>query len=263
MILLLTLLTPLSAFAEPNTDLECTTPYVAFTSPSVGQSGVPIDVVPAIGMSKDNCDVPENYEVVLSAGDAVLTSNMIPFDINGDRLLEFENETQLQPNTEYTLTVQRSEGWGEINEITFTTGEGNVIGLEGSPSIRLSEAFIDREFNVVTATYEINPAGDADDLSIVHIYEANSNAILDSHRVGAEASSWTRSWRMADGPDSLCLSVSQREGTGAMTSNVSEESCLNLKPSPNTNPGCSTLAIPALSWVLPLAAFAFVRRRGQ
>lgn len=258
--LLITLLAAYTASAIPNEDMECASPYVVFTSPSIGQTDVALDVVPAIGMSNDSCDVPEDYVVSLRAGDAVLTSNTIPFDIAGDRLLELSLEAPLDANTEYTLAIEREEGWGELTEVTFTTGEGTVVGLQGTPSIQLMDAILDKEYNIVTATYEVTPAEDANDLSILQISEAGTISTLESHRSGPEPLAWSRSWRMDKAPDSLCLVVTQRDGTGSK-SDPSAESCIPLEVR-NTK-GCSALSAPTLGWFLPLAVCALVRRRSQ
>ena len=257
--LLITLLTVHTAYAEPNMDMECASPYVVFTSPSIGQTDVALDVVPALGLSNDSCDAPEGYVVSLRTGDAVLTSNTIPFDIAGDRLLELSLEAPLEANTEYTLSIEREEGWGELTEVTFTTGEGTVVGLQGTPSIQMMEATLDKEYNIVTATYEVTPADDANDLSILQISEAGTLSTLESHRSGPEALAWTRSWRMDTAPDPLCLVVTQRDGTGS-TSDPSAASCIQLEVN---NKGCSALAAPTFGWFLPLAVCALVRRRRQ
>ena len=110
MILLLTLLAPLSAHADPEM-LECSSPYVMFTSPSNGQTNVPVDVVPAIGLSNDSCHVPASYTLTVLAGDTPIASSERPFDIEGDRVVSLPMERTLEPNTEYRLVIE-DEGEG-------------------------------------------------------------------------------------------------------------------------------------------------------
>ena len=57
---------------QPAEDMPCDSPSVVFTSPSVGQTNVPLNVQPIVGMTIDNCDAPTYYEVSLREGDAII-----------------------------------------------------------------------------------------------------------------------------------------------------------------------------------------------
>ena len=122
-----------SALAEPN-DMECPSPYVLFSTPSTTQMNVPVDVQPAVYMSNDDCAAPSYYELVLSTDDVIVKSSQVPWERDGERLLELDLEDALQPGTSYTLSIIAGDGWVLLP--TLRTGCPARRGLMGVRNAR-------------------------------------------------------------------------------------------------------------------------------
>jgi len=242
--------------------VECPPPHVEFASPSVGQTGVPIDVVPIVGLSNDECYAYTEFDLALRTGDLEILTERVSVG-DGD-LLSFSAAPQLEPNSEYTLSAS-SVGYGETTEISFTTSDQTVAGFEGVPSGQISDVALKLEGNepgaFLQASHQLNPITDPDDLSLLFVYdEQNPSQIQEVLRVGVVDMDDLMAfvWRAAPFPEEVCLSVSQRDGTGTL-SERSAPFCGEVEVTKTG--GCSVTSALGLSASTTLLALAAIRRR--
>ena len=136
---MLLLLSVLSAQAEPAGDVACEAAYVARTLPALGATNLPVDARIVIDLEGD-CGGPSFYALGLytfdEAGAELLVESVeVPF-VNINTLLVITPSDELAPNADYVVRILPSDGWGELTEISFTTGEGSVQGLgEARPEV--------------------------------------------------------------------------------------------------------------------------------
>jgi len=262
LILLATLFQP--ALAKPNGDMECSAPYVLFASPSMGQTEVPVDVQPAVFMSNDHCSAPSYYELVLSTGDVVVKSVQVDWDPSGERLFELPLDNELDPGTDYELSVIAGDGWGEMTALHFSTVGATVVGLQGEPEVNVLTAELDESSAIVRASYDILPADDTDELSILMVYnEANPSQLVQAYRVGESTENNLEYASIVEPPfpTEVCLSVVQRDGTGQRTER-SAPSCGSTERVPlDMHRCCSVVSAAGFTWFMPLLALAAIRRR--
>lgn len=260
---ILSLLT-IQSFADPalQEDPACDPAFVAFTSPFNGQIGVPVDVVPAAGLT-NGCTVSPNYTLRLFASDVLIQSVTLESRNDFENLFEITPESALDPNTEYSMHITPVEGWGEQTIIQFTTGESPVMGLEGGPSGTVLKAEIDEAPSISYATLELTPAIDNDSLSIVRLKSPlTGEDPLGYFRVLEDLRSFETEvieWHGGDVPDELCYTMEQRNGLGQW-SDASEPFCMvptRLQPEGR----CSSIPLYSLSWFLPLLSITVVSRR--
>ncbi|MEY3212583.1 MAG: hypothetical protein RIT28_3064 [Pseudomonadota bacterium] len=239
----------------------CPPLMVRDTRPALGQTDVPTDAR-LVAVLYGDCGGSGTYLVeLLGADGAVLQSDTqtvtVP-DMSG--LLVLTPEGGLASNTDHVLRVTPEDG-GEVSEVAFTTGDGQVVGLgAGVPSLSLEYASatkVDGEW-VVAWGARIDAAADPDGLSLVGILSEEEGvdgfagvAAPDSAGIAVLYGSQT----VSEKPRELCLDAVQLDGLGVESEAV--EACLEVD-----RQGCSTApAAPGL--FAAVLALLGLRRRAS
>jgi hypothetical protein len=267
---MLLLLSALTAQAEPSADVACEPAYVARTLPALGATGVPLDARVVIDLEGD-CGGPTFYELGLygideSGAEFLVESVEVPF-VNINTLLVLTPSDELAPNTDHVVRIVPSDGWGEMTEISFTTGEGSVQGLgEGRPEVqRMSAETYDPRAALIDVTWsaEVKAAADPDGLSVLLALDPADNETIWEGAVPDVDQAYFNGWMSSSDPISeLCVQFVQVDGAGAWS--LPTESCAKIEsyeePKGELPWGCSGAAAPS-SAALALFGLLTLRRR--
>ena len=267
---MLLLLSALTVQAEPAGDVACEAAYVARTLPALGATGVPLDAQIVVDL-EGNCGGPTFYELALygfdeSGAELLVESVEVPFvDIN--TLLVLTPSDDLAPNANYLVRILPSDGWGELTEISFTTGEGSIQGLgEGRPEVlSLAAETYDPDAAEISVTWnaEVKAATDPDGLSVLLALDPADNETIWAGAVPDANHAYFSGWLSSTDPLSeLCVQFVQVDGSGAWS--LPTESCVEIEtyeePKAELPWGCSGAAAPS-SAALALLGLLTLRRR--
>lgn len=267
---MLLLLSVLSAQAEPAGDVACEAAYVARTLPALGATNVPVDARIVIDLEGD-CGGPSFYALGLytfdEAGAELLVESVeVPF-VNINTLLVMTPSDELAPNADYVVRILPSDGWGELTEISFTTGEGYVQGLgEARPEVlsMSAETYDPRAAEIsVTWNAEVKAAADPDGLSLLIALDPADNETIWAGAVPDADHAYFNGWLGSTDPISeLCVQFVQVDGAGEWS--LPTESCVEIQtyeePKGELPWGCSGAAAPS-SAALALIGLLTLRRR--
>lgn len=209
----------------------------------------------------DAVDVPVDVRLAgIFAGDCASYTllSLVLADVGGVELARVEEEEDVVAETglltlAYDLdadtTYQLGDTWSIV---TFTTGSGAVVGLDGAPTLDTVEAVRGESSSAppVSITVTATPANDPDDLSILQLRDGSDSSIT-SVRVTSDVV--TASLSVGDTGE-VCPQIRQLDGTGAATE-WSEAVCV-----PVTGTGCSSAGANAGVLAL-LAALVGVGKR--
>jgi hypothetical protein len=264
------LLTALTAHAEPAGDVACEVAYVARTLPENGATGVPVDARIVIDLEGD-CGGPSFYELGLygldeSGAETLVESVEIPF-VNINSLLVMSPSEELAPNADYVVRIVPSDGWGEMTEISFSTGEGSIAGLgEARPEVlSLSAETYDPRAAEISVSWwaEVQAASDPDGLSVLLALDPADNETVWAEAIPSGGVAYFSGWMSSTDPISeLCVQFVQVDGSGAWS--LPTESCAEIttyeEPKVGLPWGCSGAAAPS-SAALALIGLLTLRRR--
>ncbi len=261
--MLLLLLGSASAFALQ--EISCNGLDIVDTVPSNGATDVPVDVRVAVVFGEGGCVPALGTEVTLADADGTAIPVALgpgSDDPDGTWLIELVTDEAFVPETSYVVTMTPPFS-GEVSQMGFTTGTGTVVGLTGTPSLRVEETRWESESErswggLVSLDLAIEPAEDPDGLSVVQVKDADRDDHgVQSFRVPASgAKHVTVSWIDGRRPDEVCPQVRQIDGKGVATE-WSEPACADV-------PGCSTASgPPALGLALLGMLTAAARRRAR
>ncbi len=233
--------------------IACEPMYVASILPGAGAADVPTDAVVAVLVAGD-CGSAPFYDVVLyGPDDAVVVEDRFDAPLPGDRLTV--DPGGLAASTSYRVEVTPGDGWGEITETTFTTGNSGAAALEGVPTLDLREVTWSRRDALVSAVMEATAADDPHG-GLLEIRD-ESNATIASGAIGDDPL-WA--WISAPArqvPDQVCAQAFQIRITGE---EVPGELVCEVPERQRGPLGCSTAASPA--GLLPLIlGLLLIRRR--
>ena len=246
-----------AAFQEP----ECELVSVVDTLPRPGAEAVPTNVSPVVFLYGD-CDAPEDFLLEIVGGDEVFAA-AVPFDASRtSQHIRFPDELDLQPDTAYEFRVLPGEG-GHAEEVIvgFTTGAGPAGGLSGAPLVADGRAwFYDFDTSVeVGGRFQVSPAIDADDLSLLHVVDEDGSLSQTFVVEGGDLEVAVHHWEDSP-PAEVCVSVFQEDATGA----PSETDTLCVEPRErfveDEGAGCATGGL-APSILLGLVGLLGLRRR--
>jgi hypothetical protein len=213
------------------------------TVPSSGID-VPVDVRLA-GIFAGDCHGYSSISLMLTDADGV---GLARVEEDEDVVAETGLLTlayDLDPDTTYQL----GDTWSIV---TFTTGSGAVVGLDGVPTLDTVEAVRGESSSAppVSMTVTATPANDPDDLSILQLRDGADSSIT-SVRV---TSSVVIASLSVEEASEVCPQIRQLDGTGAATE-WSEPVCV-----PVTGAGCSSAGANA-GVLAVLVALAGVGKR--
>ncbi|MDP2313883.1 MAG: hypothetical protein Q8P41_13330 [Pseudomonadota bacterium] len=245
------------AKADPVSSAKSCSPtfVVADAVPGPGAAEVPFDARPAITFVDGTCSGGLEWAVGVARtadeADVPVTSESALADTH---LLELFPEEPFEPDTAYTITLTPLDS-GELVELGFTTGTGEVAGLTGAPQLTPGSATFDKRAGTLTFTWTAKGAADPDGLSILQVRDANVHRSIHSFVVpGTGSMGQAVEWEDSIKPDEVCAQVRQIDGTGAATE-WSEPVCTDLVG------GCSTTGTNGGGVALIVAAALLSRRR--
>ena len=253
-----------SAHAFQMGDVACEPAVVSFTSPSNQQVNVPVNAVPAIGLTW-GCDIAPNYTLTLSTSEGEVASINVEANRNGTNLFELPLSNPMSADTEHTLEIVGEDGWGQSTVISFTTGSSEVTGVTESASVQIQQAILytsDYEFAYAETDLTVSPAADSDNLSIVRVYDVKDmeepifQLRTDTHL--ADQTLYHLDNLYAPFDSEICLTATQRDGLGNI-SEMSEPHCATYEVREERT--CSVTSIAGMGWFMPLLAMAAIRRR--
>lgn len=211
----------------------------------------------------DAVDVPVDVRLAgIYAGDCPYFSplSLVLADADGVELALVEEDEDVVAETglltlAYDLdpdtTYQLGDTWSIV---TFTTGTGTVVGLDGVPTLDTVEAIRGQASSAppVSISVTATPANDPDELSILQLRNGADSSITS---VRVTSSVVTASLSVSDTSE-VCPQIRQLDGTGAATG-WSEPVCV-----PVTGSGCSSAGANAGALAV-LAALVGVGKRGS
>lgn len=260
------------AAAEPAGDVACEPLYVTASRPSVGQTGVARDAR-MVALLEGNCGPASTYELSLvrideSGEELVLqTASLDGQEVWDSGVALLTPDEALEPGAPHIFRILPGDGWGEMTEIAFTTGEGWVSDNgELRPTLDLWSAELydegDGAFGLRwSAQGEV--VEDPDQLALLAVLDP-----WDSERfltLGAPEAGVVPLWgyvALGEPLDRLCLEAVRLDGAGGW-SLPSESTCMDTDPSSEPRGrwfGCS-FAPGAASLLPALLALAALRRR--
>lgn len=258
--LTLALITPSLAYAIA---APCMTPTVSQVQPAAGDTGVPTDIAPVAMVVDGGCLLTEQFTVSLydTTGGAEVLVVEQDFTWSGaapGEVLLLEPEADLAPDSPHLLRIVPTSG--EMSEVAFTTGTGQVEGSSGdAPGLEPVEATWSRSNGAYTVYEEwtLTPQADPDGLGWVQWRDADGVAVQASFVSGTSPVTLWRAYGAEARPDQTCARVTQLDGA-ARPSAVAEQ-CVEVQRS-----GCSTAPGPRAGAALaPLALLLAVLRRNK
>lgn len=258
------------AHAEPAADVACEPAYVSRTLPSNGATGVPVDAQIVIDL-EGNCGGPSFFEIGLygldEAGAETLIESVEAPYVDVSALLVMTPGEELAPNADYVVKIVPSDGWGEMTEISFTTGEGSVQGLgEGRPEVlSLSAVSYDPTAALIDVSWsaELKAASDPDGLSVLLALDPADNETIWAGAIPTGDRASFSGWFGSTDPISeLCVQFVQVDGAGAWS--LPTEACAEIEtyeePKAELPWSCATRSAPS-SAALALLGLLTLRRR--
>lgn len=264
------LLSALTAHAEPAGDVACEAAYVARTLPSNGATGVPVDARIVVDL-EGNCGGPAFFELSLygfdESGEETLIEQVAAPFVDVNSLLVMTPSDELAPNAAHIVRIVPSDGWGEMTEISFTTGEGSVQGLgEARPEVVSLQAWsYDPAAAEIDVSWDagVTAATDPDELSVLIALDPADNETIWAEAIPDGGTAYFSGWMMSTDPISeLCVQFVQVDGSGAWS--LPTEACTEIKSEGEVKVtsifGCSSAAAPS-SAALALLGLLTLRRR--
>lgn len=245
----------------------CAPAEVVATVPTNGATGVPVDVRPAAVIS--GCGASsyalQLFEMKASFEDFVAGETFEWDAARTTGVLELYPPGDLLPQTTYLFRITATEGFGEITEVSFTTGQARIVGFEGRPGVVIDYVWIVGPDAPVEldANGRISPVHDPDGLSLVHLVDVDDAAVIHWSGPALDTSDvpWDRSWTEASMPETVCYRAVQVDGAGRASA-PSDPACRmpDEKLVGAGSCGCSAAGGPG--WALgSLVAILLARRR--
>lgn len=270
MLLILVGVVSFSALAAPAQDtggggddvmiVKCEPFIVDFVLPPNGASDVSPDAVPAASAVAE-CGSGMVLATLTGPGAEVQTSLA---EVLATGVVWFDT-LRLEPDGNYLLDVQSGYGdeasfyaYGGLTS-SFSTGSGEVVGLEGTPSVEILGSDFDAEAGWATVSLQLHPAGGAGD-----VWELLRGATV----VGTGTSTETQ---LVDGTAAsagreICYTFHEYTADGELAG-IAEPACVTVEGPPAGVCACSAASparssIPAGAALLAGVVMIVGRRRG-
>lgn len=248
------------AIAAPQ---ECFAATPMLSVPVNGATGVPIDVTPAMVFSDEGCGIGQ-WQLTVTRGDDGSELGTIT-EVPDDFLIELDLDGELDPDTDYVMTVTPLDGSGTESVVEFRTGATHAVPHGVVPVVELVEPTWRSDTAVlrVEGSVSFGAGGGQDLLTRWTASDADGTAldtIFSLDAVGTEPVRAVPVQGVVEMPAEACLTVETRELDGAW--NASDTVCGAVEDLSPAVSLCSTGSgvASAAGAVLALAA-ALGRRR--
>jgi MYXO-CTERM domain-containing protein len=212
----LLLLTALAHAEESIMDMAPCGVWPSITAPAAGQADVAVDVVPAVIFDGCGGDAEFSLELRDVADEALLGSATYHFSEGGNVFAEVVPDRPLTAQHAYHLVVLDESAFA-VADVGFTTGTGEVLGLDGAPDVNVEEAEGIAVEGFVQVELEVMALVDPDNLSLLLVSdEGSSEVVLRGAAPSQGGSTFLFVSKAVEGelPEEWCLEVAQRDGAG-------------------------------------------------
>jgi hypothetical protein len=240
---------------------SCLPPTVFVTLPAPLATNVPVDAVPAALLSAGDCGGQDWTGVLIDAGTGAEVVS-VTHSVADGRVIEVDPGADLAPDTTYTLRFSPNDGSGELTEIGFTTGTGTSAGLDGGPMVESAAVVYDTSTAGLSFQVEAGMAGSEDGPTIVAFGVEGEDPLDWTSATGpAIVLLSAESWDFAEAPEEVCVTVRQRDITGAWSESPSD--CVAPEIVRSEGGGCNVAGGSPISGLFGLLLAAGLVRRAR